>query len=92
MPDRDIIVAFTADEEAGGEAKASVGWFARIASLIDAGLVLNPDSGTARFQRGTARLLSASQTSEKVLRHLPAEITNKGGHSSVPGPTTPSTS
>jgi acetylornithine deacetylase/succinyl-diaminopimelate desuccinylase-like protein len=83
-PARDIIVAFTADEEAGGEEGA--GWLIRThRELIDAGLVLNPDSGTPAFS-GNRRAFYGVQTSEKSYVTYRAETTNKGGHSSEPRP------
>lgn len=84
VPARDIIVAFTADEEAGGEEGA--GWLLRVhRDLIDAGLVLNPDSGTGAFRDGR-RAFYGVQTSEKTYVTFAAEATNKGGHSSEPRP------
>jgi acetylornithine deacetylase/succinyl-diaminopimelate desuccinylase-like protein len=84
VPARDIIVAFTPDEESGGE--AGVGWLVKAhRELIDAGLVLNPDSGTGAFRRGQ-RAFYGVQTSEKTYITYSAETTNKGGHSSEPRP------
>ena len=84
IPARDIIVAFTADEEAGGE--EGVSWLVRAhRELIDAGLVLNPDSGAAAFRDGR-RAFYGVQTSEKTYVTFAAETTNKGGHSSEPRP------
>jgi acetylornithine deacetylase/succinyl-diaminopimelate desuccinylase-like protein len=83
-PARDIIVAFTADEEAGGN--EGVGWLLGAhRELIDAGLSLNPDSGTGAFRAGR-RAFYGVQTSEKVYVTFAAETTNKGGHSSEPRP------
>jgi acetylornithine deacetylase/succinyl-diaminopimelate desuccinylase-like protein len=83
-PARDIIVAFTADEEAGGT--EGVGWLLSAhRELIDAGLSLNPDSGTGAFRAGR-RAFYGVQTSEKVYVTFMAETTNKGGHSSEPRP------
>jgi acetylornithine deacetylase/succinyl-diaminopimelate desuccinylase-like protein len=83
-PARDIIVAFTADEEAGGV--EGVGWLIRThRELIDAGLVLNPDSGTPAFS-GNRRAFYGVQTSEKSYVTYTAQTTNKGGHSSEPRP------
>jgi acetylornithine deacetylase/succinyl-diaminopimelate desuccinylase-like protein len=83
-PARDIIVAFTADEEAGGN--EGVGWLLSThRELIDAGLSLNPDSGTGAFRDGR-RAFYGVQTSEKVYVTFAAETTNKGGHSSEPRP------
>ncbi len=84
VPARDIIVAFTADEEAGGE--EGVGWLLRThRALLDAGMVLNPDSGTGAFRNGR-RAFYGVQTSEKIYVTFAAEATNKGGHSSEPRP------
>jgi len=84
VPARDIIVAFTPDEESGGT--EGVGWLIRAhRDLIDAGLVLNPDSGTAAFRDGR-RAFYGVQTSEKTYVTFVAEATNKGGHSSEPRP------
>jgi len=83
-PARDIIVAFTADEEAGGS--EGVGWLLSThRELIDAGLVLNPDSGSGAF-RANQRAFYGVQTSEKSYVTFAAETTNKGGHSSEPRP------
>jgi acetylornithine deacetylase/succinyl-diaminopimelate desuccinylase-like protein len=83
-PTRDIIVAFTADEEVDGA--EGVGWLVRThRELIDAGLVLNPDSGIAVFRDGR-RAFYGVQTSEKSYVTFAAEATNKGGHSSEPRP------
>jgi acetylornithine deacetylase/succinyl-diaminopimelate desuccinylase-like protein len=81
-PARDIIVAFTSDEETGGT--ESVGWLLeKHRAAIDAGFVLNPDGGVAAF-RGGRRVFYGVQTSEKTYVTLVAEVTNKGGHSSEP--------
>ena len=83
-PARDLIVAFTADEEVDGA--EGVGWLVRThRDLIDAGLVLNPDSGIAVFRDGR-RAFYGVQTSEKSYVTFAAEATNKGGHSSEPRP------
>jgi acetylornithine deacetylase/succinyl-diaminopimelate desuccinylase-like protein len=82
QPARDIIVAFTANEEVGGA--EGVGWLVQAhRDLIDAGLVLNPDAGTGAF-RGGRRAFYGVQTSEKTYVTFTAETTNKGGHSSEP--------
>ena len=82
VPARDIIVAFTADEEdAGGE---GVAWLVEAhRDLIDAAVVLNPDAGTAGFRDGR-RAFYGVQTSEKIYLTFVAETVNKGGHSSEP--------
>ncbi len=84
VPARDIIVAFTPAEESSG--KEGVGFLVKDhRDLIDAGLVLNPDSGTGAFRRGQ-RAFYGIQTSEKSYITYAAETNNKGGHSSEPRP------
>ena len=82
-PDRDIIVAFTADEEAGGDA-SGIDWLLRThRDLIDAALVINPDGGEAGVKKGR-KLYVGVQTAEKVYVTYQIEATDKGGHSSRP--------
>ncbi|WMW79872.1 M20/M25/M40 family metallo-hydrolase [Undibacterium cyanobacteriorum] len=83
VPQRDIIVAFTADEEAGGEANG-VDWLLRNKpELVKAGLVINPDAGEAAIKNGK-KLYLTMQTSEKMFLSFELEVTDKGGHSSRP--------
>ena len=83
VPDRDIVVAFTADEEAGGDANG-VGWLLEHhRDLVDADVVINPDGGEAGMKNGR-RLYVGVETSEKVFLTFQAEVTDKGGHSSRP--------
>jgi acetylornithine deacetylase/succinyl-diaminopimelate desuccinylase-like protein len=85
VPARDIIVALTADEEAEGDANG-VEWLLREhRDLIDAGLVLNPDSGGG-VSTGNRQLYMGLETSEKIFVTFGLEVTNKGGHSSLPEP------
>jgi len=85
VPDRDIVVALTADEEAEGDANG-VQWLLREhRDLIDAELVLNPDSGGG-VSTGNRRLYMGLETSEKIFVTFGLEVTNKGGHSSLPEP------
>jgi acetylornithine deacetylase/succinyl-diaminopimelate desuccinylase-like protein len=85
VPDRDIVVALTADEEAGGDANG-VNWLLREhRDLIDADLVFNPDSGGG-MSTGERRLYMGLETSEKIFVTFGLEVTNKGGHSSLPEP------
>ena len=83
-PTRDIVVAYTADEEAGGA--EGVGWLMHAhPDLMTASMVLNPDAGAGAFRRGQ-RSFYGVQTSEKTYVTFQAEVTNKGGHSSEPRP------
>ena len=87
-PKGDIIVAFTADEEAGGDANG-VEWLVKQhRDLVDAALVINPDGGEAGIKHGR-KLYMGVQTSEKVYVTYGLEITDKGGHSSRPTPANP---
>jgi acetylornithine deacetylase/succinyl-diaminopimelate desuccinylase-like protein len=82
-PARDLIVAFTADEEAGGDANG-VSWLLEThRTLIDAQVVINPDGGEAGMKQGR-KLYVAIQTSEKNFLTFGIETTDKGGHSSRP--------
>jgi len=85
VPERDIVVALTADEEAEGDANG-VEWLLREhRDLIDADLVFNPDSGGG-MSTGDRRLYMGLETSEKIYVTFGLEVTNKGGHSSEPEP------
>jgi acetylornithine deacetylase/succinyl-diaminopimelate desuccinylase-like protein len=83
VPERDIIVALTADEEGGPE--NGVEWLlANRRELVDAEYVLN-EGGGGRVENG--RLISNDvQASEKKVADFVLETTNSGGHSSVPRP------
>jgi acetylornithine deacetylase/succinyl-diaminopimelate desuccinylase-like protein len=81
-PDRDIILALTADEE-GGQSNG-VDWLLRNhRDLIEAEYILNPDAGTFEMVDGK-RLLVAIQASEKQYQDFEFKVTNPGGHSSLP--------
>lgn len=82
QPDRDLIVALTADEE-GGTANG-VSWLLRNhRELIDAEFCLNTDGGGGEIRNG-ARIANELQTGEKVYLSFRLEIRNPGGHSSLP--------
>ena len=88
VPDRDIIAAFTADEEAGGDF-SGVDWLMKTHhDTVDADLVINPDGGEAGLKQGK-RLYLGVQTSEKVYVTYQLEATDRGGHSSRPTPANP---
>ena len=80
-PDRDLILALTADEEGGSF--NGVEWLIQNhRALIDAELGIN-EGGGGRY-RGDKRLFHAVQASEKIFQSFALEVKNKGGHSSVP--------
>jgi len=85
VPARDIIVAFTADEEAGGDANGPAFLLKEHRELIDAGVAVNLDGGGGSLKNGE-RLFYAIGTSEKVYVTFTLEATSAGGHGSLPGP------
>ena len=81
-PDRDIILALTADEEGGSF--NGVDWLLKNhRDLVNAEYILNPDAGDFEMDRGK-RLLVGIQASEKLYADYQLEVRNKGGHSSLP--------
>ncbi|HEX5422531.1 MAG TPA: M20/M25/M40 family metallo-hydrolase [Candidatus Acidoferrales bacterium] len=81
-PDRDIILALTADEEGGSY--NGVDWLLKThRDLVDADYILNPDAGDFEMDHGK-RLLVGIQASEKLYSDFQLEVRNKGGHSSLP--------
>ena len=83
-PDRDLILALTADEE-GGDYNG-IDWLLKEhRDWIDAAYCINLDGGEFEKVKGK-RLLAGLQASEKVYVDFQFEATNPGGHSSVPGP------
>jgi len=81
-PDRDIIVALTADEEGGGPYNGVEWLLKNKRDLIDAEFCLN-EGGWGEAVAGK-RLSNDVQVSEKYLRNYRLEVHNKGGHSSLP--------
>ena len=81
-PDRDIIVALTADEEGGGPYHGVEWLLKNKRDLIDAELCLN-EGGWGEAVAGK-RVSNDVQVSEKYLRNYRLEVHNKGGHSSLP--------
>jgi acetylornithine deacetylase/succinyl-diaminopimelate desuccinylase-like protein len=81
QPDRDIIVALTADEEGGSH--NGVQWLLENhPDLIDAEYALNEGGGGSL--RDGIHVANAVQASEKVYQTFILETTNPGGHSSLP--------
>src|SRR5215467_14313898 len=84
VPDRDLILALTADEEGGSS--NGVDWLLREhRDWIDAEYSINLDGGEFERDKGK-RLMAAIQASEKVYADYQFESLNPGGHSSVPSP------
>ena len=81
VPDRDIIVALTADEE-GGDFNG-VDWLLKNhKDLINAVYALN-EGGRGQEQDGK-KIMNNVQLSEKVFQSFRLEVKNRGGHSSQP--------
>jgi acetylornithine deacetylase/succinyl-diaminopimelate desuccinylase-like protein len=85
VPERDIIVAFTADEEAGGYSNGPAFLLKDHRELIDAEVALNLDGGGGDLKNGT-RFYFEVGTSEKTYVTYTLETTSPGGHGSLPGP------
>jgi acetylornithine deacetylase/succinyl-diaminopimelate desuccinylase-like protein len=81
-PDRDIIVALTADEEGGGPYNGVEWLIKNHRELIDAGLCLN-EGGWGEELHGR-KIANDVQVSEKYVINFRLEVHNKGGHSSLP--------
>ena len=85
MPDRDIIVAFTADEEAGGDSNGPAFLLKDHRDLLDAVMVINLDGGGGNLKNGKPFFFEVG-TSEKTYVTYTLETTSPGGHGSLPGP------
>ena len=85
VPARDLVVAFTADEEAGGDANGPAFLLKEHRDLIDASVAVNLDGGGGSLKNGE-RLFYEIGTSEKVYATFTLETTSPGGHGSLPGP------
>jgi acetylornithine deacetylase/succinyl-diaminopimelate desuccinylase-like protein len=84
VPDRDIILALTADEE-GGKSNG-VDWLLKNKrDLVDAEFVLNHDGGEVQMDHGKPVALVVDAT-EKLYSDYQLVVTNPGGHSSLPRP------
>ena len=81
-PDRDLIVALTADEEGGGPYNGVAWLLKNHRDLIDAELCLN-EGGRGMMINGK-RITNEVQAGEKWYLDLRLEVRNKGGHSSQP--------
>ena len=82
VPDRDIILALTADEE-GGKSNGVEWLLENHRDLIDAEYALNPDSGQIRTDKPPAVEFEAT---EKLYADYQLLATSPGGHSSLPVP------
>jgi len=80
-PERDIVLALTADEE-GGDFNGVEWLIKNHKNLVDAEFGLN-EGGGGQAKQGR-RIANRVQASEKVYVDYTLEVTNKGGHSSQP--------
>ena len=80
-PNRDLIVALTADEE-GGDVNGVQYLLANHRDMVDAAFVINEGGGGA--MRDGKRIMNTVQAAEKVYQSYTLEVTNRGGHSSLP--------
>src|SRR5258707_8931376 len=84
LPNRDLILALTADEEGGSS--NGVDWLLREhRDWIEAEYCINLDGGEFEKDKDK-RLLAGIQPSQKVYADFQFESLNPGGHSSVPSP------
>ena len=83
VPERDLVLALTADEENGGD--NGVGWLVKEhRDLLDAELAINEGGGGA-LRDGKHWYLSV-QAAEKLYADFSLTVTDRGGHSSQPRP------
>jgi len=81
VPERDLILALTADEEGGG--RNGVGWLLEHhKALIDAEYAINEGGGGTL--KDDAPFFHSVQAAEKVPVNFTLTVLNSGGHSSVP--------
>jgi acetylornithine deacetylase/succinyl-diaminopimelate desuccinylase-like protein len=84
QPDRDIILALTADEEGGSS--NGVEWLLKNhRELVDAAFALNPDAGGVTTVKGKPLNVDV-EANEKLYADFELDATNAGGHSSLPVP------
>lgn len=82
-PSRDLIIAFSGDEELGGETARSL--LSDHRDLVDAEFVLNADIGQGKLDDETGAATSYTlQTAEKTYASFTLTARNPGGHSSQP--------
>lgn len=82
-PDRDLILALTADEEIGDRNEVGIRWLLRKhRDKIDAEFALNEGGGVG--MKDGKPIWNALQQTEKLFQSYSLSVTNSGGHSSQP--------
>ncbi len=84
VPNRDLIIGFTGDEETGMETTRALANDYR--ELTDAGYVLNADGGGGFLDHNGKATAFMIQAAEKTFATFELTIRNPGGHSSLPRP------
>lgn len=84
VPTRDLIIAFTGDEETGMISARRMVHEHR--ALTDAEFALNDDGGGGKLDDSGTPVAFFVQTAEKTYATFELTITNPGGHSSTPRP------
>jgi acetylornithine deacetylase/succinyl-diaminopimelate desuccinylase-like protein len=84
QPNRDIILALTADEE-GGKSNGVEWLLKNHRDLVDAAYALNPDAGGVTTVKGKPLNVDV-EANEKLYADFELDATNPGGHSSLPVP------
>jgi len=84
VPNRDLILALTGGEEGGvGDLNGVNFLLSHHRDLVDAEYVINGDAGGGSIKNGR-NVSFGVQAAEKVYMDVTLEITNPGGHSSLP--------
>ena len=86
VPERDLIVAFTADEEAGGDSNGPAFLLKEHRELIDAALGDQSRRRRRQYPRTASGCSSRSAPARRPMSPLRLETTSPGGHGSLPGP------
>jgi carboxypeptidase PM20D1 len=82
VPNRDLVIAFTGDEETGMMSARRLVTTHR--DLTDAAFALNADGGGGALDENGDPTAFVIQTSEKTSATFELTVTNPGGHSSTP--------
>ena len=82
-PNRDVILALTAGEEAGPDYDGAEWLLTNRQDLVNAKLCLNADAGGPQVRHGKYLAYSV-QAAEKIYQSFRLEVKGSGGHSSLP--------